>query len=107
MNYESLTAFMEDLPELAASAKDRLRGCQGTFRLETAEGRVCEIEIHPEGDVTFGPLAGEPDCTVTASERDLLAVIQGKMSPARALLLRKVRARGQVGKLMTLAALVA
>ena len=44
-NNESLESFIEKLPALAEGAKERLRGHQGAFRLETAEGRVCEIEI--------------------------------------------------------------
>ena len=105
-NYESFASFIEELPALAAAAKDRLKGCTGAFRLETAEGCVCEIEIHPDGQVTFGSLSREPDCTITASERDLLSVIQGNLSPARALLLRKIRVRGQITRLMTLVALL-
>ncbi len=105
-DYESLASFIEDLPILAATAKDRLKGCQGAFRLETTEGRTYEIEIHPDGQVVFGALSREPDCTITASERDLLAVVQGKLNPARALLLRKIRVRGQITRLMTLIALL-
>ena len=105
-SYESLASFIEELPVLTAAAKDRLKGCPGAFRLETTEGRAYEIEIHPDGRVTFGFLSREPDCTVTASEHDLLSVIQGKLNPARALLLRKIRVRGQITRLMALIALL-
>ncbi len=105
-NNESLESFIEKLPALAEGAKERLRGHQGAFRLETAEGRVCEIEIHPDGQVTFEPLNREPDCTVTASESDLLAVIQGRLSPTKALLLRKIRVRGQITRLTALISLL-
>ena len=105
-NYEFLASFIEDLPILAAAAKDRLMGCSGAFRLETTEGCVYEIEIHPDGNVAFGRLSREPDCVITASEHDLLSIIQGSLSPAKALLLRKLKVRGQIAKLMALIALL-
>ena len=105
-NYETLASFIEELPILAAAAKDRLNGYPGAFRLETTEGHVYEIEIHPDGQVAFGVLSREPDCTIIASEHDLLSVIQGNLSPARALLLRKIRVRGQITRLMTLITLL-
>ncbi len=104
--YESLPAFIEALPALAAEAKDRLRGCPGAFRLETREGLVCEIEILPDGGMVFGSLSREPDCTVTASEGDLLAIIQGRLHPAKALLLRKIRVKGQITRLLALISLL-
>lgn len=104
--YESFPAFIEALPALAAAAKERLKTCPGAFRLETLEGRVYETEILPDGQMVFGSLSREPDCTVIASERDLLSVIQGSLSPARALLLRKIRVRGQITRLMALIALL-
>lgn len=104
--YESLSAFIEALPGLAAAEKDRLKGCPGAFRLETLEGRVFELEILPDGQVVFGSLTREPDCTVSASERDLLSVIQGSLSPAKALLLRKIRVRGRITALTAIIALI-
>ena len=106
-NYESFASFIEDLPVLAAAAADHLKGHPGAFRLETTEGRAYEIAIQPDGQVFFGALHREPDCTITASERDLLSVIQGKMSPAGALLLGKIRVRGQITRLKTLIDLLA
>ena len=106
-NYESFASFIEDLPALAAAAADQLKGHPGAFRLETTEGGAYEIEIQTDGQVSFGALNREPDCTITASERDLLSLIQGKMSPARALLLGKIRVRGQITRLKTLIDLLA
>ena len=105
-NYESIASFVEAFPALALSAKDRLQGHDGAFRLETREGHVYELEIHPDGEVVLGPLSREADCTVTASEDDLLAVIQGRLNPATALLLRKIKVRGQISRLMSLIALL-
>ncbi|MBR3504773.1 MAG: SCP2 sterol-binding domain-containing protein [Clostridia bacterium] len=105
-NYESFQAFVEALPSLAAEARDRLKACPGAFRLETLEGNVYEIEILPDGQTVLGCLTRKPDCTVTASERDLLSIIQGKLNPAKALLLRKIRVRGQITRLTALIALL-
>ncbi|MBO4885965.1 MAG: SCP2 sterol-binding domain-containing protein [Clostridia bacterium] len=104
--YESLAAFLDALPILAAEAKGRLKECPGAFRLETPEGHVYEAEILPDGQMAIGCLSREPDCTVVASERDLLSIIQGRLSPAKALLLRKIRVRGQISKLIALIALL-
>ncbi len=104
--YESLAAFVEALPTLAAAVKGRLKECPGAFRLETIEGRVYEAEILPDGQMAIGCLSCEPDCTVIASERDLLSIIQGKLSPAKALLLRKIRVRGQISKVIALISLL-
>ena len=105
-NYESLDAFIEAIPAIAAKLKDRLRDCPGAYRLETREGRAYDTEILPDGQLVLGTLSHEPDCTVIASERDLLAIIQGNLSPAKALLLRKIRVRGQITKLMGLISLL-
>ncbi len=105
-NYESLEAFVEAIPAVAAALKDRLRDCPGAFRLQTCGGRVYDTEILPDGQIVLGSLSREPDCTVVASERDLLAIIQGNLSPAKALLLRKIRVMGQISKLLALIALI-
>ena len=104
--FDSLDAFIEELPALAERARDRLQGREDAFRLETLEGNVYDVEILPDGQVTVGPLSREPDCTLTASESDLLAVVHGELSPAKALLFRKVRVRGQIARLTALIALM-
>ena len=105
-HYETLDAFIADFPALCAEVKDRLQGHEGAFRLETREGRVYEAEIFPDGGVAVGALSKSPDCTVTASERDLLAIIQGTLNPAKALLFGKLKVKGQITRLMGLIALV-
>ena len=104
--YVTLEAFIDDFPALCEEAKDRLKGHDGAFRLETREGGVYEAEIFSDGRVAVGALSKAPDCTVTASERDRLAIIQGSLNPAKALLFGKIRVKGQVTRLMGLIALV-
>ncbi|MBR6029628.1 MAG: SCP2 sterol-binding domain-containing protein [Clostridia bacterium] len=105
-NYTDLETFIADFPALAAGARDRLKGHAGAFRLETREGRVFEAEIFADGQVAVGSLSRSPDCVVTSSESDLLAIIQGRLNPAKALLFGKIRAKGDLLKLTALIALL-
>ncbi len=104
--YETVDAFFADFAELAAGAKDKLAGHPGSFLLETRQGRRVAASIDQDGSVTISPEpAGEPDCCVTADEKDLLAIINGKLSPVTAVLLGKAKIKGNPVKLLTLARL--
>lgn len=100
--YESLDAFLEELPEQL----EQLRGHDGLFRLETAEGRNWYVRLR-DGDILVTQSETEhAGCTVRASEADLLALIAGRVSPMKLLMTRRVTAQGDVGQLMSLVLLM-
>lgn len=106
MNYADLDAFLQDLPGLARAQRQQLAGRSGLFRLETKQGRCVLLRL-ADGEVTLPESCPEePVCTVTADEGDLLALIAGKLSPAKALLLGKVKIKGNPKPLLELAALM-
>ena len=105
--YETVDAFFEDFAELAAGSKGKLAGHPGSFLLETRQGLRVAARIDPDGSVTIShePTV-EPDCSVTADEKDLLAIINGKLSPMKAVLLGKARIKGNPVKLLALLKMV-
>ncbi|MBR3493924.1 MAG: SCP2 sterol-binding domain-containing protein [Clostridia bacterium] len=100
--YDNLDDFIADMPALAERARGRLQGHDGRFRLETKEGRRLNLTLQ-NGALTVAPADDSPvDCSVKAAESDLLAVVQGKLSPAKALLFGKLRVQGSPAKLWEL-----
>ena len=69
MSYETLDAFFEDLPRLAAGAEDKLKGHNGLFAMNTKQGRQMLFRLE-DGVITLPETADRaPDCEVTADER--------------------------------------
>lgn len=106
MHYDSLDAFVQALPAMAAEEQAKLRGHDGLLRLDTRQGRTFFVRLD-DGVLTLPETAEDtPDCTVTADENDLLQVINGTLSPVKALLFGKIKITGDTGKLMDLIKLV-
>ena len=105
-HFDSLEAFLQELPALAASHRDQLRGQNGIFELTTKQGKHLWACLE-DGLITLPETAPAkvPDCVVTADEQDLLAMINGELSPVKALLFGKVKVKGNKGLLLKLAAL--
>ena len=104
--YESLDAFLADFVDLAAGAKEKLAGHPGSFLLETSQGHRAAVQIRDDGSVSLSREPdGEVDCAVTADEQDLLAIINGQLSPLKAMLFGKAKIKGNPVKLLTLAKL--
>lgn len=105
--YDSMQAFLQDLPGLASNNREKLRGQSGLFELETKQGMRLWVRME-DGAITLPETtpAEKPDCTVTADEKDLLAMINGELSPVKAILFGKVKVKGNKGLLMKLAALM-
>ncbi len=106
MRYESVDAFLQELPGLAAGSREKLRGQNGLFALESKQGRQFWVRLD-DGVVTLPETAPEekPDCTVIADESDVLALINREISPVVALLFGKVQVKGDKSILLKLAAL--
>ena len=103
--YESLDAFLRELPALAAPHRDKLRGRDHLFRLEWG-GRAAYIRL-ADGVVTvLADCAEQPACTLRADEQVALALIGGRLNPMRALLTGKVRVQGDAKPLMQLCKLL-
>lgn len=106
MNYATLDEFLRDLHGLAREHRQELAGRTALFRLETKQGRCMLLRLDG-GEVTIPEdCAQMPDCTLIADEGDLLALIAGKLSPAKALMLGKVKIKGNPKPLLDLAALL-
>lgn len=106
MNYATLEEFLQDLPGLAREHRQALAGRSALFRLETRQGRCVLLRL-ADGEATLpAECAEEPACTLIADEGDLLALIAGKLSPARALMLGKVKIKGNPKPLLDLVALL-
>jgi len=102
MHYETLDAFVADLPIHAQRHAEQLKGHDVTAVLETKEGRVVNVVLR-NGEITMPDVMdGKVDCRVIAGEADLLDMINGKLNPAKAILFRKIVVKGDVGKIMAL-----
>lgn len=104
--YQTLDQFVQDLPRHAASHEQELRGHDMTVTIQTRQGRSIAIQL-ADGQLIILPQAPERvDCAVTADEQAILDMINGKLNPMKAVLLRKVVIRGDAAKLLALAKLV-
>lgn len=102
MHYTSLDAFVNDLPALAERCRDRLRGHDALFLLETRQGRRAYISLKDGLVHVSGSSEEQPVCTVRADEELLLDLICGRVSPMKALLTRRVTIEGNPAPLMNL-----
>lgn len=106
MHYATLDDFVKDLPALAAQHRQQLAGQDALFLLETKQGRKTYICLQ-QGEVTLLDNSPRPPvCTITADEDDLLAMIAGRLNPAKAILFGKVKVKGNPGPLMELISLL-
>lgn len=106
MHYDSLDAFLADLPAQAAPVRDKLRGHDALFLVETRQGRQLYLQLR-DGEVLLSTSSDvKPDCTVKADEAALLDLVNGRLSPMKALLLRKVVLTGSPAPLMSLISLL-
>ena len=104
MSWATLDEFVEKLPEMATGAADKLRGADGTFELKT-EQRTVRLQLWNGTVKILDSLPGPADCFVEASEQLMLDLLNGKTSPLKAIMLGRVKVRGDKMKLLKLAAL--
>lgn len=104
--YLSIDELARDLPALALPVRGQLIGHDNLFALTLEEGGSWCVRIH-DGLVSVEECSAQGAvCTVYAKEKDLLAMMAGRLSPAKALLLRKVRISGNPSSLLGLLALL-
>lgn len=106
MDYDSLDSLLHALPELAAQHRAEMADIRALFLVETRQGRKVYLRL-AEGCLTLPEHpADAPDCTIYAGEGDLLDMMAGKLSPAKALLFGKVKVKGDPKPLMDLIGLL-
>lgn len=106
MNNDSLDQWLTALPDLALQHQAELAGHDGLFRVETAQGRRWDILLAAGIVQITEPGIAAPTCTIVADEGSLLDMLNGRLSPAKALLFGKVKLKGDPKPLLALAALV-
>ena len=105
MSYDTLDAFIGDLPALAAPVKDKLVGHDGLFKIECGD-RTEFLEL-TDGVLTVSATSDhDPLCVIKADEKQLMEIINGRVSPMKALLFGKVSIRGDVKPLLKLCSLL-
>ena len=102
MRFPDLDSFLSELPEMAAEARSALKGQNGRFLLKTTDGRSWAVLLRDGLFTVEAPDGGAYDCSVTVDSDVLLRIINGQYNPAKALLTRKIRTEGDVGRLMPL-----
>ena len=107
-NFVSLDAFLEELPALAAQHAEQLAGQQCCVALDAKDHGLIAFSIQPDGSIArVDPAQVKPDCTIHASENDLLAVLNGSLKPMIAFLTGRVTVDGNAGVLMNFMKLLA
>lgn len=106
MLYNNLDDFIRDLPIHAARIADKLRGHDLLALVETKQGRRLYVQLKDGQAVTMAECDAKPDCTVTADENDLLALIRGQLNPVKAILTRRIGVQGNMKALMSLIAMI-
>lgn len=105
MTYTSIDQFLQHFPLLAQQAQSKLEGQNGHFCL-CVTGKPALYLSLADGVAGLSQTPISPcDCTITADEQILLALLNGQLNPVKALLLRKVKVEGDWNKLLTLAKL--
>lgn len=102
----SLDQWLTALPDLARQHQAELAGHSGLFRVETAQGHRWDILLTNSTVQITEPGTAAPTCTIMADERSLLDMLNGRLSPAKALVFGKVKLKGDPKPLLALASLV-
>ena len=104
-DYESLDAFLQEMPALAAPFREKLRDKDSLFQIECG-GRTVFIRLE-DGVVTVSEECEDyPICIIRAEESLVLDLIAGRVNPMKALLFGKVSVQGDVKPLLRLCALL-
>lgn len=94
--------MVESLPRLAYPHRDKLRGSDGLFLIQTTEGRRVFLRLKDGLMTVSGSEEAAPDCVLTAGEGLLADIMAQRVNPAAALILGKVKVSGNKTLLMKL-----
>lgn len=101
--------FAQELPPLLDAQRDCLpTGVSVVFLLR--DGGAWRVERDESGEPRVHPWSGGPplreDCVVECDGEDFLAILEGRLHPARAFLSGRVRVEGDIGLVLSLQACV-
>ena len=105
MQYDTIDSFLEELPALATQAGNKLAEHHGLFLIKTGAKEYL-IRLNNSQVTLEEPGQEYPNCIVEAEESLLLDMVNGKISPMKALLFGKARVQGDVKSLLRLSVLV-
>lgn len=103
---DPLEQWLSSLPALARQHQAELAGHSGLFRVETRQGRRRDILLSGGSVQVMESSSATPTCTILADEGDLLAMLSGRLNPAKALLFGKVKVKGDPKPLLSLVSLL-
>lgn len=106
MNMDPLEQWLLSLPAQARQHQAQLAGRSGLFRVETRQGRRRDILLEGGSVQVMESGTSAPTCTILADENDLLAMLEGRLNPGKALLFGKVKVKGDPKPLLGLIALL-
>ena len=99
--YQTVEAFLHDLPALAAPYGAKLRDWDKLIRLDWGT-HISDICLQ-DGVVSVKECGDDyPSCIIHTDERMALDIVRGNVSPMSALLFGKVRVDGDVQPLLRL-----
>lgn len=102
-HYAALDALLQALPALAEANSASLAGNPCSVSIALSDHPEILLSLDEQGTIHLLPAgSAAADCTLRGTEDALLAVANGRLSPAKALLLRKLTLAGDVRVLMRL-----
>lgn len=106
MQYTSIDQFLADLPALAEEHRTALAGKSARFLFDFKQGRRIFVTLENGALTLSQEEAAAPEATILADEKDLLAMLAGKLNPMKAIMLGKVKIKGNPKPLLELIALI-
>ena len=106
MPYTTLDDFLKDIGDHAQKHREALQGHDVLLLVQTLQGRSVYLKLQNGEVQVLQQCTEQPACTVTADEKNLLDMINGKLHPMKALLLHKIVIKGDPTQLISLARLV-
>ena len=94
--------MVESLPQLAYPHRDKLRGSDGLFLIQTTEGRRVFLRLEDGLLTVSGGEEAAPDCVLAAREGLLADIMAQRVNPVTALMLGRVKVSGSKTLLMKL-----
>ncbi len=101
---QTLAQVLDGLIELLSRHEDTFAGVTGSYRLNASDSGTRRGAALADCHYRARDDAEAADVTITGKEKHLLAIINKQLSPAAALLTGKLKVKGSLAALNTLAA---